>query len=51
MPGGSPCCWKGCSGSCEGWTEVGAVMGAGRGAVFQEKVLAVKPAVDVGVVA
>jgi hypothetical protein len=46
MPRGSICCWKGHSGGCGGWAEVGIVMGIGCGAVFQEKVVAVKPVVD-----
>jgi len=44
MPGGSAHCWKGCGGGCEGWAEVGVVVGAGHGAALQEKVLMVKPA-------
>jgi len=43
------CCWKGCSGGCSGWAEVGVVMGVGHGAVFQEKALVVKPVMDVGI--
>jgi len=51
MPRGSAHCWKGRSGGREGWAEVGAVMGAGCGAAFWEKVLVVKLAVNVGIVA
>jgi len=51
MPGGSACCWKGHGGGHEGWAEVGAVTGAGCGVVFWKKALAVKPVMDVGIVA
>jgi len=49
MPEGSTCCWKGRGGGRKGWAKVGAVTGAGCGAVFWEKAFAVKPAMDVGV--
>jgi len=51
MPGGSACCWKGHGGGHEGWAEVGAVTGAGCGVAFWKKALAVKPVMDVGIVA